>query len=85
MKKLCMIMVVVLMMLVALGCSGFSEKVKLGVVLLDNTAASNEAIVEKLCTDPAAVTDDEKAEAVRNARIIHLGTSELRRVVVGNP
>jgi len=83
MRRIVMLLFVLLLSISLAGCSGISEKVKMGVVAIDEIASDNEAVVEKLCTNPEAVTEDEKVTAIRNARIIHIGTKELRRLVVG--
>lgn len=82
MKKFC---ILALMIVVgALGCKSFDdvkEKVQVAVIALDDVADRNEAIVEKLCIDSSQVSEEEKIEAIRNARIIHIGTSELRKLI----
>ncbi len=82
MRMWCMMLVVVMVAVLTIGCQGVSDKVKTAVVALDQVAENNEVIVEKLCVDASQVTEAEKIEAIRNARIIHMATNELRKLVV---
>ena len=84
MKYLLLFMVLVMVMFALTGCARVTDTIKRGIVTLDTKAASNEVIVSKLCNSPGTVTEAEKDTAMQNAHMLHYGTSELRRVVVGD-
>jgi len=69
------------------GCSSMGEalqavklKTQEAVDLADRLAAANATVVRKLCTDPASVSDEDKALAMRIADTLSLVTAQLRRV-----
>jgi len=80
-----LLVLVLVAMLGCVGCSGFQEHIPNavveGVVLVDELATENEAIVERLVIDRANVTEDEEVIAIRNARALKILTKVLRKGV----
>ena len=81
MKKFACVALALVLIGGGLGCKTATQTAKDAVILVDEKAQENEAVVEKLCLDPDSVTEDERVEAIRTARLISTLTAKLRNVL----
>lgn len=84
MKRLFSAVLALLFLSSIVGCgmwNAVTDTAKDAVILVDEKAQENEVVVEKLCVDPDSVTEEEKIDAIRTARLISTLTANLRELL----